>query len=643
MKLITYLLFFLFSVSILSQNKSINKKQIDSLLQLVERTPLKADQVSMLSGFSGKYRYVKNTRVLINKAIEISEETKDNEMLAKAYYSLSNFHYYNLQLDSSLVSIEKANNFISAKNDPLLKSSILNTLGGIYKKKGDVDLAISILLESKTILDKIDTLSLSEKERYKYKGQNLVANNSLANFYNKMEEYETALPYYDNAYDNALKLGSLINAGAILSNKGDLLLKMGEYEEALSIILKGKELKKKGNAPSRMIASSDLNIGIAYAKMGFKKKAQASFNEALKIFYKTENPTGIINTLTERGILLNSIKEYEKAKKDCKKAKELSFIHKDLEYQLKSCSCLFEAYKGLGNYEKSLENHELYLKTKDSIFNEKNIKKFTQLQMQYEYDKQQEQQKLIAQKKEQQRKLTLFFAISVLLLAVLLGFFFVKNRNKNKQISKALEEKEILLKEIHHRVKNNLQVVSSLLSLQQRQTKDSSAHQALQEGRNRVKAMALIHQNLYQDNNLVGVDTQQYISKLANNLVATYKTDNKNIQINTNIDALKLDVDTVIPLGLIINELICNSLKYAFKNKASGEISVNLNILNNVLNLTVNDNGEGLPDDFSIEKSDSLGFKLIRSFSQKIEANLDLKSSEKGTKITLLINKYKAE
>jgi len=635
----TYLLL-LFSISVLSQNKPVNKKQIDSLLQLVEETASKADQVSMLSGFSGKYRYVKNTRILIHKAIEISEETKDNVMLAKAYYSLGNFHYYNLQLDSSLVSIEKANSFISAKNNPLLKSSILNTLGGIYKKKGGIDLAISTLLKSKTILDKIDTLSLSDKERHKYKGQNLVANNTLANFYNKMGEFDTALPYYDTAYQNALKIGSLVNAGAILSNKGDLFLKMGKYEEALSLILIGKELKKKGNAPSRMIANSDLNIGVAYFKLGKTKKALSSYKEALKIYSQVENPSGVLYSLTERGILFNSIKEYEKAKKDCKKAKVLSFIHKDLEYQLKSCSCLFEAYKGLGEYEKALENHELFLKTKDSIFNEKNIKKLTQLQMQYEYDKQQEQQKLVAQKKEQQRKLVLFFAISILIIAILLGFFFVKNRNKNKQISKALEEKEILLKEIHHRVKNNLQVVSSLLSLQQRQTKDSTAHQVLQEGRNRIKAMALIHQNLYQENNLVGVDTQQYITKLANNLVATYKTDNKNIQINTNIEALKLDVDTVIPLGLIINELISNSLKYAFNNKDSGKIFVNLNTHNNALNLTVKDNGERLPDNFSVEKSDSLGFKLIRSFSQKLDAKLTVESSNFGTKITLLINTY---
>ncbi|MFK5983654.1 MAG: histidine kinase dimerization/phosphoacceptor domain -containing protein [Flavobacteriaceae bacterium] len=643
MNFFSYILLLFFSISVYSQNNIISIKQVDSLLQIIEKTPTDSEKVTLLSGYSGKYRYVKNTRRFINEAIEISEKKKNKELLAKAYYSLGNYHYYNTQLDSSLISLNIANNYINDVKNPLLKSSILNSMGGVYKKKGNISKSISSMLEAKSYLDKIDTLTLSEEEIYKFKGRNLVLNNSIANFYNQMEEYEISLSYYETAYQNALKLKSNINAGGILTNKGDLLLKMGNYNEALNILLEAKELKLKGNAPLRSIGNSELTIGIAYLKNGYYNEALKSYNKAFQIYSEIDNPSGLINTLTERGILFNNQKDYSNAKKDCETAKNLAIQHNDLEYQAKSCECLFEAYKGLGDFENALENHQLYVIANDSIFSEKNIKKFTQLQMQYDFDKQQEQQKLEAQEKELQRKMYLFFSVTILIIALLLGFFFVKNRNKNKQISKALDEKEVLLKEIHHRVKNNLQVVSSLLSLQQRQTKDSNAQQALQEGRNRVKAMALIHQNLYQDNNLVGVDTQQYISKLVTNLVATYKTTDKSIEVNTNIDPLKLDVDTVIPLGLIINELISNSLKYAFINKNSGEISVALYIANNILALEVNDNGEGLPADFSIENSESLGYKLIRSFSQKLNAKLNLKSSEKGTNITLKINKFKTE
>ena len=643
MRSITLFIFLLFSIIVVSQNNIISEKQIDSLLHIVENASSNSEKVKLLTSYSGKYRYVKNTKKLIYKAIDISEKTENKNLIATTYYSLGNYYYYNTQLDSSLIYLQKANEFINEVSEPLFKSSILNSMGGVYKKQGNISLSITTMLASKSYLDKIDTLTLSEEEIYKYKGQNLVLNNSLANFYNQMEEYETSLDYYETAYQNALKLNSKVNAGGILTNKGDLLLKMGKYDEALNILLEGKELKLEGKAPLRSIGNSELTIGIAYLKNGYYNEALKSYNKAFQIYSEINNPSGLINTLTERGILYNSQKEYTKAKEDCEIAKTLAIQHKDLEYQAKSCECLFEAYKGLGDFENALENHQLFVIANDSIFSEKNIKKFTQLQMQYDFDKQQEQQKLEVQEKELQRKLYLFFSITVLIIALLLGFFFIKNRNKNKLISKALDEKEVLLKEIHHRVKNNLQVVSSLLSLQQRQTKDSNTQQALQEGRNRVKAMALIHQNLYQDNNLVGVDTQQYITKLVTNLVATYKTTNNSIQVNTNIDPLKLDVDTVIPLGLIINELISNSLKYAFVNRGSGEISVALYIANQVLTLEVNDNGEGLPKDFSIENSDSLGYKLIRSFSQKLDAKINLESSEKGTTITLYINKFKTE
>jgi len=643
LKLITLFIFLFFSIVVVSQNNIISEKQIDSLLQIVENTSSSSEKVKLLSGYSGKYRYIKSTKTLISKAITISEKTENKDLIATAYYSLGNYYYYNTQLDSSLIYLQKANKYVDYIEEPLLKSSILNSMGGVYKKQGNISLSLATMLASKSYIDKIDTLTLSENEINKYKGRNLVLNNSLANLYSQMEEYETSLNYYEIAYQNALKLKSKANAGGILTNKGDLLLKTGKYEEALKILIKAKQLKLEGNAPLRSIGNSELTIGIAYLKNGYYNEALNSYNKAFQIYSEINNPSGLINTLTERGILYNNQKEFAKAKEDCEIAKNLAIQHNDLEYQAKSCECLFKAYKGLGDFKNALKNHQLYVITNDSIFSEKNIKKFTQLQMQYDFNKQQEQQKLEAQEKEQQRKLYLFFSVTILIIALLLGFFFVKNQNKNKQITKALNEKEVLLKEIHHRVKNNLQVVSSLLSLQQRQTKDRNAKQALQEGRNRVKAMALIHQNLYQDNNLVGVDTQQYITKLVNNLVTTYKTGHKNIEIHTKIEPLKLDVDTVIPLGLIINELISNSLKYAFINKSSGEIAVTLHIINNKLQLIVGDNGNGLPTGFSMENSESLGYKLIRSFSQKLDANLDLESSEKGTTITLTVNKFKIE
>ena len=137
-------------------------------------------------------------------------------------------------------------------------------------------------------------------------------------------------------------------------------------------------------------------------------------------------------------------------------------------------------------------------------------------------------------------------------------------RQKNKIIEDNLHEKEILLREIHHRVKNNLQIISSLLSLQSRNVDDSAVKDAMKAGQNRVHSMALIHQNLYQEGDLIGVNTRDYITKLTTSLWHSYNIEEERISLITDIDPLRLDVDIMIPVGLILNELISNALKYAF-------------------------------------------------------------------------------
>jgi len=156
--------------------------------------------------------------------------------------------------------------------------------------------------------------------------------------------------------------------------------------------------------------------------------------------------------------------------------------------------------------------------------------------------------------------------------------------------------------------------------------------------------MALIHQNLYQSENLVGVDAADYIHKLTDSLVQNYNTSDNDIEITTNIDELKLDIDTIIPFGLMINELISNSLKYAFvDSKIQGKIHIKLVKESNNLVLEVSDNGIGLPKDFEITKTTSLGYKLIKAFSKKLNAKLELGKNivNQGTKVRLEIVDFK--
>ncbi|WP_338392718.1 sensor histidine kinase [Fulvitalea axinellae] len=201
-----------------------------------------------------------------------------------------------------------------------------------------------------------------------------------------------------------------------------------------------------------------------------------------------------------------------------------------------------------------------------------------------------------------------------------------------KIISRSLEEKETLLKEIHHRVKNNLQIVSSLLSLQSSSTHDEQSIQALNEGRNRVESIALIHQKLYSHDDLSHIDIRNYIEQLANIVLNTVKPSGpgqKPVSLTVESRDLMLEMDVAVPLGLIVNELLTNSCKYAFSPEISGHIRIEFSEAEKegFMVMTYSDNGKGLPSDFDISKASSLGLRLVQILSRQLHGQADFDTS----------------
>lgn len=214
------------------------------------------------------------------------------------------------------------------------------------------------------------------------------------------------------------------------------------------------------------------------------------------------------------------------------------------------------------------------------------------------------------------------------ILATLLD---VSDRTKaENELKASLEEKEMLLKEIHHRVKNNLMVISSLLSLQSMYIKDKEQLEMFKESQSRAKSMALIHERLYQSDDLKRIDFGEYIQKLALDSFHTYVSDPGAINLNLNVETVMLDINTAIPLGLILNELLSNSMKYAFPNGKKGEITVNFFKKDDNYTLIVEDNGRGFPEDIDFKNTDSLGLQLINSLTGQISGEISLDRS-KGT------------
>ncbi|MFT4771082.1 MAG: PAS domain S-box-containing protein [Cryomorphaceae bacterium] len=207
-----------------------------------------------------------------------------------------------------------------------------------------------------------------------------------------------------------------------------------------------------------------------------------------------------------------------------------------------------------------------------------------------------------------------------------------------QKMQESINEKEILLQEVHHRVKNNLQVISSILNLQSSYVKDENSLSILRESQNRIKSMSFIHESLYQTKDFSGIEFGGYILSLANNLVHSYSLEVGLVKLTTEFDDMHLSLDQAIPCGLIANELISNSLKYAFDKGQHGELFISAKHKDSKVTLIISDNGKGLPEGFDYENSDSLGLQLVYTLKDQLDASIQV-FTKKGTKYLITFDK----
>jgi len=210
----------------------------------------------------------------------------------------------------------------------------------------------------------------------------------------------------------------------------------------------------------------------------------------------------------------------------------------------------------------------------------------------------------------------------------------------NDKLKEALNEKEMLLKEVYHRVKNNLQVVSSLINLQARNVKNEATAELLKQSADRIKAMALLHEKLYQSKDLARIDFNAYIHSLADHLLFGYGVHSDKIRVNIRIDDIFLDVDTAIPCGLIINELLSNALEHAFPDNRHGEIGITFTQDQGEFILVISDNGVGFPADLDYKKSASLGLQLVATLTNQLNGHMTLDRKDGSTFTISFTNTY---
>ena len=223
-----------------------------------------------------------------------------------------------------------------------------------------------------------------------------------------------------------------------------------------------------------------------------------------------------------------------------------------------------------------------------------------------------------------------------------IAYDITERKEIDRAIRLALKEKEILLKEVHHRVKNNLQVISSLMSLQKSFVKDPTLVQVLEESQSRIATMSYIHESLYRHTDFSSISFADYLQRLSANLIHSYSTPDCEVALQSAFEDVFLTLDQAIPSGLIVNELVSNSLKYAFKGRKRGVVFLRVAKLDGRIEIEVRDDGVGLPDDFSLNKNESLGLYLIQALSEQLEAELVVESTKEGRKGSSFLISFEA-
>ena len=397
------------------------------------------------------------------------------------------------------------------------------------------------------------------------------------------------------------------------------------------------KLARKLNDRSGEISSMRF-LGEVFLDQGKGDSAYILLNESLRKSLALKDMRERVNILYDLGILNDRQNNF---------IRSLSLLHNagyladslDLFYEnMLINKQLAETYEKSGDLKSSLKYYKLYKSLNDTVNSSEKRKNVDELQLRYETEKKNNEigalrmQQRIQQVRLKNQRILGYSLGTVLILVI--AFIIVLWYNY-RQKKKANEEKEILLKEIHHRVKNNLQTISSLLSLQSFSIGDDKVKDAVRESQERVKSMALIHQMLYQQEKLSEIDFGQYLQKLVESISSGYHNPATRVSYHIDCDNARLDIDTAIPLGLIANELLINAYKYAFNGRNQGDIFISLvrNNTNKYL-FRIKDNGIGLPGHISIDKAETLGLRLVSLLVRQIKGNIAF-STTGGTEFTI--------
>ncbi|HNP17296.1 MAG TPA: tetratricopeptide repeat protein [Fulvivirga sp.] len=573
---------------------------------------------------------------ILKSTLKDARNLKYDYGIAMALNNRGEMFLHSGKYDSSLVLVEKAIIIRDKINDLKGLGDSYTIIGEVHRIQGDYEKATE---------NYIKALRFAEDANDKQGLARLKVDIGLV--YVAQNKYKEARVNFTKAAEELRELGSINHVADCYNNLAMVCYYEDKYNEAADWLKKALVIYVENNNVKGQAINST-NIGATYSETGKYDEAEKYFLKGLALFRQLKNEVYETTILLNLGDLYRKKKEFIQAEKYLKLSLEKAISLKNREHKKFAYSYLAAVYEETFEYKKSIEYLTLYNNIKDSIINDINTKSISELEAKYQSEAKQraldEQEKEIAlAAAESNKQKIIIWAVSIGLLLIIVFSFIIWNRlrisNTQKQIIQTKNtENELLLGEIHHRVKNNLQVISSLLSLQERNTTDKTTKAAILDGKERVQSMGLIHNMLYQQNNFSGINMSEYIEKLIAGLLDSFGKKPEDFELKYDIKNINLDVDTAIPLGLIINELVVNALKHAYSATKEPKINVGLKEINNQLVLEVEDNGTGEVVD--VQSSESFGMKLVNSLSRQLRGTIDIEQRG-GLCFKIAINDYK--
>ncbi|OOQ60376.1 hypothetical protein BC343_25485 [Mucilaginibacter pedocola] len=564
-----------------------------------------------------------------DKAIALFRESHSTDRLADALKILGDYYQLLDKFDQSLAALKESL--------ALYKETKYTALQGLYdliafvsSQKGDYETGLRYGLSAlKTARANQDTTL-----------QLCTIINRIAFTYSALKLHSQAEPYYQQALDIAAKYKDTASVVTILIGDVSALLSMHKPTDAIrQLNYYSQRFPTKDKRDRVLIMASYLNayvVGKQLDKAGPVCRKIQELSEALKL-----DDTSVQLALIRYFIATKQVKDarinLEKYKVIQKKVIAGKITYYLYAYKVDSLA---------GNFSDALNDHLLYTRLKDSLFTIKKNQQIQEIKIQYESEQQHNDIRALqkdAQVQEEKvrqanliRNITEAGLAATLILMLMLGYSYRVNKknaqaidHNNTLLKKLVVEKEWLVKEIHHRVKNNLQVVTGLLQRQSAYINNDQALAAIQNSENRMHAIALIHQKLYQSESLDLISMPEYIDEMTRFLADSCGIENR-IVFEKYVEPISLDVAQAVPLGLILNEAVTNAIKYAYKADETGTIYITLVKIENDSNqLTIADNGPGFPASLDLKQADSMGLNLIRGLCKQLGARLEF-SNEQG-------------